>query len=379
MASDAELRRLTAAIYEAAVDPKAWRTFLRMLADSVEGGATSLLLFDTNRMTGNIGHTVNMDPVLQRRYAEHYSSIDGWGLGAQKMYLEQGRVFTGEELWPEERVPKGEFYSDWLRPLNCFHQFGGVILRQGSLHCVVASMRSKRAGPFGVKETAVLKQLLPHLQRAVQFQRKMAGIDLIAKAAMSALDHLSQGVLVVEMSGKVIFLNRAAEGIINSKDGLSIQRSVLSTAIPQEARHLQKLIRDASRLKVRDTKNAGAMAVSRPSLKRPFSVLVTPVPGDCMFTDITRPCAIVFVTDPEVLPEADKHTLCRIYGVTKAEAEIALRLTEGKSLADVCDLLDISRNTAKTHLKSLFDKLGVHRQGELVAVVTRSVGSLRSS
>ena len=63
----------------------------------------------------------------------------------------------------------------------------------------------------------------------------------------------------------------------------------------------------------------------------------------------------------------------RTFELTPAEARLARILIAGKSLNDACHELHIQRTTAKTHLRNLFDKLGVRRQTELVSLLLRSI------
>lgn len=55
-----------------------------------------------------------------------------------------------------------------------------------------------------------------------------------------------------------------------------------------------------------------------------------------------------------------------IIGLTPAEWRLALELREGTSVADAALSLGISVNTARTQVKSIFSKLGISRQSELV-------------
>jgi DNA-binding CsgD family transcriptional regulator len=57
------------------------------------------------------------------------------------------------------------------------------------------------------------------------------------------------------------------------------------------------------------------------------------------------------------------------YGLTLAEARVALHAASGQSVADVCALLKISPNTVKTHLRRVYAKTGIHRQAELSSIV----------
>ena len=63
------------------------------------------------------------------------------------------------------------------------------------------------------------------------------------------------------------------------------------------------------------------------------------------------------------------------FGLTPAEARLALHLVAGETLRSAEVKLSISYETARTHLKNIFDKTGTSRQAELViAIVTALPG-----
>src|SRR5262245_23608980 len=65
------------------------------------------------------------------------------------------------------------------------------------------------------------------------------------------------------------------------------------------------------------------------------------------------------------------------FGLTPAEARLALHLAAGETLRSAEAKLSIRYETARTHLKSIFQKTGTCRQAELVvAIVTALPGCL---
>ena len=66
------------------------------------------------------------------------------------------------------------------------------------------------------------------------------------------------------------------------------------------------------------------------------------------------------------------------FGLTPAEARLALHLVAGETLRSAEAKLSIRYETARTHLKNIFNKTGTCRQAELVvAIVTALPGCLR--
>jgi len=59
------------------------------------------------------------------------------------------------------------------------------------------------------------------------------------------------------------------------------------------------------------------------------------------------------------------------FGLTAAEVDVTMKLASGLTLKEAAQDLEISVNTARNHLQSVFDKSGINRQSDLVMVVTQ--------
>lgn len=75
-------------------------------------------------------------------------------------------------------------------------------------------------------------------------------------------------------------------------------------------------------------------------------------------------------------PPMSCEVIQKLFGLTPKEATLALRLAAGESLLDAARTLNMSPNTARTHLRSVFAKTGVDRQASLVRVLLKSVAML---
>ena len=67
------------------------------------------------------------------------------------------------------------------------------------------------------------------------------------------------------------------------------------------------------------------------------------------------------------------------FGLTPAEARLALHLVAGETLRSAEVKLSISYETARTHLKNIFNKTGTSRQAELVIVIVTALPRLREA
>lgn len=81
--------------------------------------------------------------------------------------------------------------------------------------------------------------------------------------------------------------------------------------------------------------------------------------------------ALLRMTALETTSRGLRSRLERLFGLTRAEAELSVQLTEGKSLEIIASSRNVSVETVRTQLRATFKKTGIHRQSELVCLVSR--------
>ena len=86
---------------------------------------------------------------------------------------------------------------------------------------------------------------------------------------------------------------------------------------------------------------------------------------------------IASFTGSNIISEA---VLSELYGLTKAEQRLAIKIANGDSLSDIAIKHNTSIHTLRTQLKTIFSKIGVRRQSELVsALFTSSLVNFRNN
>ena len=77
-------------------------------------------------------------------------------------------------------------------------------------------------------------------------------------------------------------------------------------------------------------------------------------------------------TDTGSLDLADRCArIARHFGLTHREEEILALLTQGKTASDIENVLFISHNTVKGHIRHVYAKLGVHSRDDAVELVRK--------
>ena len=110
------------------------------------------------------------------------------------------------------------------------------------------------------------------------------------------------------------------------------------------------------------------MPLPRRGDRRPLLVFALRVSAICKDVFSRRQIILKFI-DLDVHPQPSESVLCRYFALSAAEARLARAIATGKSLDVLANELNITTQTARHELKSVFAKLNVHRQPELVALL----------
>jgi DNA-binding CsgD family transcriptional regulator len=198
-------------------------------------------------------------------------------------------------------------------------------------------------------------------------------------AGLEALNLLNVGLAVTSASGQVLMMNKNFEQILATQDGLELTSAGVLQIQEGSGSLFEGLFQRAQANAVGKAKGAAAIAVTRPSGKRPLTVYIRSTKSATASHGTVAPSALVFVMDPELSVEAAETELRQLYGLTQTEARVANLLMEGITLDECCQQLAIRRSTGRTHVQHLFEKVGVQRQSELVSVLWKSIGLIRTN
>jgi DNA-binding CsgD family transcriptional regulator len=121
------------------------------------------------------------------------------------------------------------------------------------------------------------------------------------------------------------------------------------------------------------------MSVPQPGDDGLLTILVSSVRGRDIgrFADLGMPDAAVllFIVDPANRAGIPVGWIVDAYGLTPAEARVALATSSGLTIPETALQLGVSTNTVKTHLRKVFAKTGTSRQAELARLIA-SIGLL---
>jgi DNA-binding CsgD family transcriptional regulator len=375
---DTLLSELIGMVYEAVDDTDGWFEFLRALADITDGTASAIFVHDAKTSDGNAVWAVQVAPEYLRLYDEYYHTKNIWVLKSGQL-LTPGRVVMSHEVCPDSEVLRSEYYADFLKPQDIFHNIGATILCDGSMAALMTVLRPYSGGHFDEEQVRLVQVLMPHLQRALQIHQRLRLAEFRCDAAGEALNRMPVGIFVINSSWLSQPLNTAAERIAAEGDGIRIEHGRLAASRASEQLALRSLIADAMSLDNNTTHVKGGMLlVSRHPFRCPLEVLVTPLCSGYGIFGKRRRAVLIVVVDPEREPNISEEVLRRTWHLSHAEAAVAKLLSSGKDIKEIADELHISLNTARTHLKRVLSKTGSRRQAEAVLRCLQSCPTLNS-
>jgi DNA-binding CsgD family transcriptional regulator len=364
------LLNLVGSAYEAALKPELWPAHVELWRATLRSNQAKFLLYDLNNRCGTIEASAGADPHYDQLYQTHFAGVSPW-VAAGMDAIAPGQVLRCETLLPQEKLERTEFYNDFLKPQGVFYAGGPVLFRDRGVFGALVVGRSAEVGPFTDEELALQQRMLPHLQRAVELHRRLAAAENARAGLLSAVETMPGGVLLVDDRSRLVALNREASTIFERRDGLALNtRGEVAPQCPDTAAGLAQLIGAAlATTGGGGYAPGGSLRIARPSGKAPYTVQVSPLCSLSTSRESGSARAVLYIDDPESKRSPVVDGLKTTFGLTRAEAGLALRLAGGQSLSEAANELNVSLNTVRTHLKRIFSKTDTRRQGELVSLL----------
>lgn len=358
-------------IYDTALDPLAWDRLLPDLERAMRANASALFM----QTPGAGDYRFLFAHGFCDSYLENYENVSDRNPWLEVPGLMRpGRILTDsclDDIYRRrDQFVQGPFYYDWCRLQDFRHVVGGSLLSHGKYLLNFTFMRSRDQGPFSPTDIARHAFIARHLSKAVGIQQRIEAIRDEAAASNALLDRLALGVMFIGRNGSLCACNRAAEDILRQADGLGLAAGVVHAMLPREDAALKALVRGVTSPHHHHAEIPDLVIVSRPSGKMAYSVTGFPVPASALSGITPARCeGILLVSDPERGSCLSGRHLKARFGFTDAEARLAIALEEHSSLPVAARVTGTAYETARWHLKAMYQKAGVNSQPALIRLL----------
>ena len=189
-----------------------------------------------------------------------------------------------------------------------------------------------------------------------------------AEALAFVLDRLPVGVLLVDGSGHVVWMNASARTRIAAGDELTLRRGRLTARWHADTDAIQRLIERAIAAGGSGVlPDPEVLSLSRSSAG-PSRLVIVGRAVQRLGPPPSRGAAqaVIFLSDAQHQLHASRQRLRGLFDLTPAESELLALLAEGCSVRAAAERLAITHESARTYLKHVLHKTGTRRQAELV-------------
>jgi DNA-binding CsgD family transcriptional regulator len=283
-------------------------------------------------------------------------------------------VFLFEELMPASEQATNAYWQTIIRPLD----IGSGLLcvartpEDNQRPVVLSFHRRIGAKPFGADESATMQTLLPHLRRSLAVTLDAPPSPARCEAH-DFCSNVGAPTFFFGPDGKIVDRNAAADLLLNAEDGLALRdgRLVLTDHAAQLEfdTAVQRIIGENWTRKLR----LGSELIARRSKSSPMVLVLTPLGTENPIAQWAAPVrCVLFVLEEEMRASGSLiNRLTRLYGLTLAEAEIAIGISTGASARELARLRGTRTDTVRSQIKAVLAKTSTRRQSEIAAKINR--------
>lgn len=281
--------------------------------------------------------------------------------------LRPGRVYSMAEFADHDPAYRAERQSH-MRFLGVVDERVVRLIADDGLDAWLILARAK---PCSAMDSALLSNLAPYLREVVRAMVRLERQGIEATMAARALTRDSLAWLLFDHDARVIAIGRDSESAFRDL-GLNPPRvgERLAGVAPSTA---QALARAAADFAAQPQAPPRALILH----EAPRLEALLCASGQTPTLTLATPVMIALCRLPARAASPDRAEMfARLHDLPRREAELALALAEGQSIAEAAAAMGLTLETARNYSKRLYAKLAVRGQAELVRLVHESAATL---
>jgi DNA-binding CsgD family transcriptional regulator len=347
---------LLALIYSLPTDDTAWTRICDALAATTNSAGTII-------RPGNPDPDCPRSPALDDLQTAYFKG--GWQKANFRnrglALLPRKGIFVDQDFITESEMESDPFYKELLA-LHGIKWGAGVGFRVEGNWWLAKILRSPAQGAFGESDQHRLSDIARHLSRACEMSLLLRRNRV--QGLVEALFALDLGAIAIDTGGRAVVLNRIAEGLMG-KD-IDVVRGHLTATDAAINDAIERMVHGL----LQGNSAPENVVVPQPGGQYPLVLQACRITetGDSLLPSI---CGIVVISNPNRRPAGNRDLMGETFGLSRSESAIVGQLVKGHSIAEAANHMQLSRETVRSHLKSIFQKTNTHRQSELVMLASR--------
>ena len=265
--------------------------------------------------------------------------------------------------------------KDTKNPLNNRNLMFGVLKADPIYTLLILRCDDK---PTGWTETdrSYYKSFLPVMLKSHLLHRKMVTTENYLSIADKVLNASPRGIIAFAPSTKIIKANKMALDLFTSNSSFAEKDGKLLITEPTVAMQLEVKLAE---IKTMPNESLGEFVWNRSFLNeknnRIFQISMNAHPIDNwqLETGNDERFIIMFINELGAESKPTPRQLQDFYNLTAAQARLIVSLLDGNNITAVAEELHLSIHTVRSHLRSIYKRLGVKNNAGLLRYISSTL------
>ena len=348
---------------DAALDPSQWITVLQELADAT-GSVRAQLVGLGSDLASRFYWPTAVEPGQLDDFIriEGYSPEINYRIAADAGSDELAVVH--EAHYDQARLTlRREDYVDYCEQYRIPWGCQAALVRDADTLVGLTVLRSRDDGRTDEAQRQVFAEAARAARNAVRMQRAIErqGLTLLA----GTLEAMTLPCLLLDELGRIGAMTSSAERLFVHKPILRAVDDRLCSRTTEDSRRIDLAIRSV--LDPEGTAHVRVPVYRSPPMPELVLDFYALPPREWALAFVPR--VLVSIRDPRSNTRNGSNILVGAFGLTPAEAQVALHLGEGHPRERIAQARGVSLETLKVQLKRIYHKTGCTREAELVVLI----------
>jgi len=352
-------------IYEGPLEKDCWSSFLDRLSKETGSVAALVLKWPSDGHIGRIIRSGGAEEVY-RQFQDEYSDSSPF------LNIPLGRVHWLREMASESDILSKPYFMNYLKRHGVVDILALDLKPESGIFGRLRLVRHSPHPMFDHTTTQLLRELQPHLERSFRLGGEIARAASERDAVGQAFDQTGVSMVLLDRNGTILSYNQAARQLLQEQPWMFSQTRQLQFSDTKITKALVELARSTFsnpediktssqkfRIKKDDAKGVETL----------FSINASVVRSDMDSGDTISPAVVVVIREGQAIHRVNADWLSVMLNLTLAEARIGLSIARGLSIEEIAEEQKVARTTVRTHLYTVFSKVHVHSQAQLVSLI----------
>ena len=348
-------------LYKGVFDQAEWKSAVEKLRWLTNSEQVALVLWDAKIDETQIADLCRPDKLLIDDYERNYARLDPTKQIVHK--FDVGQWYLDVRDMGLDAMRQSAFYQEFMRSHGLASILCATVMQEGSLYGALSFNGGKHGPGFESSDIDLLGRITQHIQHAVMLRWQFQKLARQAQLGAFMLERFQVPVMVVDADGKIVLSNASAESWLSRTHARFTGRASVSLQIKSIA---QRICDPNQPMPV------AAMKSGTGTERNPCYLIGLPLgPNHPLACQWPGPVGVVVVHQASEKKAPWEELFRELFRLSPAETRLIQCLADHDSLYDAALTMGVSKETARSHLKAIFQKTGVRKQAALSRLVVQ--------